>query len=490
MSNRNLDLPITEFENWLKKATKLVIDKYSEIDTAKAFSGLTPLETEALFNDELPFEGIPFDEVLRETKEKVLDNATMNIAPNMYAYVMAGGTQASVVADLLASAINQNGAKWHLSPCLTELEKRVIKWGAEFMGYSANAAGSLTSGGSAANLMCLDIAKRAILGKEIRKAGLFGMRPAVVYASTEVHGCIDKSMEHLGLGTDFLRKIPVDNNFRINIDILLEQINKDIESGVRPFCVVGNAGTVNTGAVDPLLELARIAKVYNMWFHVDGAYGCLAASLPENKKLFAGMEKADSIAVDFHKFLYQPFEAGCAMVKNWEVLSQTYQHQASYLKTDDTGDQRMDLNDYSFPLSRNFKALKIWMSFKTYGSDRLSDAIRNDIENASYLASMVSSSDQFELCSGPMLSITCFRYLGPNEMTNNSKFVDQINREIIPALEKDGRVFITGTIINGRPVIRACCINHRMEKSNIDFLLQVIQEVGLEVEQSLTHVNS
>ncbi len=480
----SLDQPLDIFEDWLQRASKILIDTYKSLDKSNAYSGLQPHEAQKLFDEVLPQRETDFESILSETRQKVIENATLNIGPNMYAYVMAGGTQVSVIAELLAAGINQNGGKWHLSPALTEIEKRVIQWGASFIGYSENTGGSLTSGGSAANLTCLDVAKTILLGPKVKREGLFGMAPATVYASTEVHGCIDKSMEHLGLGSDNLRKIPVDDDFRINLDHLKRQLAEDVASGYMPLCVIGSAGTVNTGAVDPLPELADIAKANNMWFHIDGAYGGLAASLPQNKDLFTGIEKADSIAIDFHKWLYQPFEGGCAMFKNWDVLRDTYKHHAAYLSTDANADNRVDLTDYSFPLSRNFKGLKIWMSFKTYGAEKLRWAIEKDIANTTYLGQLIEEAMEFELASRPALGIVTFRYLGGNKVLSAEE-IDELNRKIIPALEKDRRVFITGTTIQSRPVIRACLINHRQQKIHVEFLLQVIREVGQQITERL-----
>ena len=485
MDPRGLDWPLAEFERVLQRAADLVIRRYEGIDTAPIFSQVTPAEVDAWFREPVPEAGMPIDALLDAVKAKVLDTATLNIGPNMYAYVMAGGTQVSVLAELFAAAIDQNGAKWHLGPALSALEERVIQWGGSFIGFAPDAAGALVSGGSAANLTGLTVARNLQLGDAVAREGLFSGPPATLYGSTEVHGCIEKCVELLGLGTGHYRRIPVDATHRIRLAQLEAQIQADRAAGLRPFCVIGNAGTVNTGAVDPLDALADIAARHKLWFHVDGAYGGMAAAVEACRPKFRGLERADSVALDFHKWLYQPFEAGCALFRDWEGLRRTYHHAAAYLATDQGGDGRRDLNEYSFQLSRNFKALKIWMTFKGYGAARLRQAIANDIANAAYLANRLRTAEDFELVHEPELSIVCFRYLGSAGNRNGTEPIDHLNRALIPALEADGRVFITGTTVAGRPVIRACCINHRQRPDDLAFLLTVIRSVGEKVIKTM-----
>jgi glutamate/tyrosine decarboxylase-like PLP-dependent enzyme len=286
---------------------------------------------------------------------------------------------------------------------------------------------------------------------------------------------VDKSLDELGIGTDQLRKIDVNEDFTINLKALKETIEVDIKNGFTPFCVVGNAGTVNTGAIDDLASLSGIAKAYNMWFHIDGAYGGLPACLDSIKEEYKGIELADSLALDFHKWMYQTFEAGCLLVKNWDILQRTYFKKASYLNTDleDTG--RTNFNEHYFQLTRNAKAIKVWMSIKTYGIDRIKTMIQKDIELTSYLANQITHSTDFELKSTAKLAVVCFRYKGS---FSSEEEIDSINRKLIPALEKDGRVFITGTTLNNQFVIRACLINHRMHEGTVDQLMKVIREVA------------
>ena len=474
--NNSLDLTPDKFADLLDKSSALVLEKFSNPEEQKAFHYFPQKEIEGWFDEPLPQEGTNNFELLQFVKEKVLDTATNNLGPYLYAYVHAGGTQMSIVAEKLASTINQNGGKWHLSPVISEMEKRVIQWAGDMIHYSSEAGGVLVSGGSAANLAGLTVARNVFFEKkEVRKKGLFGLKPFIAYASSEVHSCVDKSMDELGIGTDHLRKIRVNEDFTIDLKALDEAIKTDLENGFTPFCVIGNAGTVNTGAIDNLDALSAIARKYNLWFHIDGAYGGLAGSLDSIRNHYKGMELADSLAIDFHKWLYQPFEAGCLLVKDWETLRKTYFKKASYLNDSLEESGRLDFNEHYFQLSRSGKALKIWMSIKSYGIQRIKQMIQKDIDLTHYLADQLATSQDLELVTKSNLSVACFRYI---KDLKSEEEINQFNKKLIPALEKDGRVFITGTTINDQFVIRACLINHRMHEGTVDYLVKVIREVA------------
>lgn len=478
----SLDYPLDQFQHYLNLATDLVIERYGLINEVPAFPAIDEAELAESLKEALPMTGQPLEEVLQEVRDKIFSNANMNIAPKVFAYVMAGGNQVSVIADLLASALNQNVAKWHLAPSLTEIEKLIFTWTAELLGLKKHRAGALVSGGSSANLTGLTIARNVFFSAEnIRDKGLFGLPPFTVYGSTETHNSVDKSVELLGIGRQQYRKIPVGDDFKIDTEALRSTIEQDIAEGYRPFCIIGNAGTVNTGTIDPLDELAEIARHYKLWFHVDGCYGGMASSLASLKPDYQGIEAADSIALDFHKWLYQPFEIGCTLIKDWEQLRETFYTKASYLNLGEHDSSRFNINEHHFALSRNGKALKVWMSLKTYGAEAFKQMIAKDISMADYLAENIKNSTDFELISRARLGIVCFRYLG--RLKGDEQGIEILNKKIIGALEADGRIFITGTILGGVSVIRACIINHRMQKNNIDHLVKVIREVGMEINK-------
>ncbi len=479
--NNSLDFTPEHFEELLNKTSELVLNQHANIEDKKAYHYFPQSEVEAWFDENLPQEGMSPEQVLDLFKERVMDTATNNLGPYMYAYVMAGGSQMSLLAEKLTATINQNVGKWHLGPAVSEIEKRVVQWAGELTTFGDKCGGVMVSGGSAANLAGLTVARNIFFEKhKVREKGLFGMKPFTVYASTEVHGCVDKSMEELGIGTDQLRKIEVNEDFTINIEALKSAIEEDKAAGFTPFCIVGNAGTVNTGAIDDLTALSSIAKGYDMWFHIDGAYGGLPACLDSIQEEYKGIEQADSLALDFHKWMYQTFEAGCLLVNDFSILQRTYYKRASYLDTRLEEQGRTNFNEHYFQLTRNAKAVKVWMSLKTYGMQKFRSMIQKDIDLAHYLAGEVEKAEDFELKSTSHLAVTCFRFT--NGLSDEAK-IEELNRKLIPALEKDGRVFITGTTINNQFVIRACLINHRMHEGTVDYLLKVVREVAADLNQ-------
>lgn len=475
--NNTLDYSPNEFEQILQRVSAMVFEQYKNIESQKGFHHYTQEEVEGWFDEPLPIVGKDSLQLLEEVQKKIIETATGNLGANMYAYVMSGGNQISTIAELLMSTINQNNTKWHLAPAMTEIEKRVVKWAAKIIDYTPNAGGAMVSGGSEANLAGLTVARNIFFKQyHINKNGLFGQKPFIVYCSKETHSSTDKSIALLGIGTNHLRRIETKADFTIHTQALEMQILEDIQNGFTPFCIIGNAGTVNTGAIDDLSALAQMAEKYKMWFHVDGSYGALASSLPTLKNKYAGLEKADSIALDFHKWLYQPFEIGCVLVKDWRLLRETYFKQADYLDTElEQKSERLEFNEHYFQLSRNAKAFKVWMSVKAYGFDKIQQMIQKDIDLTHYLARLVNESSDFELKSSSDLAVACFRYIG--NYTNENEII-AINQKLIPALEEDGRVFITGTKLNNEFVLRACLINHRKQASSITYLLDTIRAVA------------
>ncbi len=477
LQTTSLDFDTDKFRELLRKAADLVVEQHQRLEEIKGYHDYPQSEVEAWFDEKLPERGMDMEALLSYAKEKVLDKATGNLGPHMYAYVMSGGSQVPIAAEMLANCMNQNLGKWHLGPSMNEIEKRVVQWGKEMIGYPGTGGGVMLSGGSAANLASLTVARNIYFEKlGIRKTGLFNQKPFIIYASEEVHGCVDKSADVLGIGLDHLRKIQTDEAYRIDLEALENQINTDINNGYLPFCIVGNAGTVNTGAIDDLDGLADLAKKYALWFHVDGAYGGLVAALPSFKPLYKGIERADSVAIDFHKWLYQPFEAGCFFVKDWSTLKKAYFKKADYLDSSiENSNGRIDFNEHYFQLSRNAKAFKVWMSIKAYGFRKIRQMIQQDIDLTHYLADKIEQSDNFILKSRSELAISCFQFKKAGMKADQ---IEAFNKKLIPALEADGRVFITGTRLRGEFAIRACLINHRKTKASCDYLLKVIQEVA------------
>ncbi len=476
---KSLDFSISEFEEILLKTNELIIKQYKNLDNQKGFNVSSQSEVASWFSEDLPIEPMPLAQLFEETERKVLESATGNLGKNMYAYVMSGGNQLSTIADFIISTINQNNTKWHLAPAMTEIEKRVVKWAAQMLGYTPEAGGAMVSGGSEANLAGLTVARNIFFQHlNIAQNGLFGQKPFMVYCSNETHNCVDKSLVMLGIGTNQLRRLPTKEDFTIDIQQLEQQILSDIKNDLMPFCLIGNAGTVNTGAIDDLDALSKITKKYNMWFHVDGAYGGLACALPTIRAQYVGLEKADSIALDFHKWLYQPFEIGCVLVKNWDMLRNTYFKRADYLEAKFAQTTRFEYNEHYFQLSRNAKAFKVWFSLKAYGFAQFREMMQKDIDLTQYLKHLIATSADFRLKSEGSLAVVCFQYKG--NLTDD-KHIEDFNQQLIPALEADGRIFIAGTKLKGEFVLRACLINHRKDKKDVEYLLTTIRTVAMKI---------
>jgi glutamate/tyrosine decarboxylase-like PLP-dependent enzyme len=339
----------------------------------------------------------------------------------------------------------------------------------------------LTSGCSASNLIGLAVARNTKAGFDVRKHGLESAQgKLVLYASREIHSSVQKSVEMLGLGSDALRYIGVDERFRINLQQLQDAIVHDRETGHRPFCVVGAAGTVNTGAMDDLDALADICQAEDLWFHVDGAFGAWAAIVPEERHLVLGMERADSLALDLHKWMYMPFEIGGVLVRHEKEHREAFTLTPEYLEREIegrglTGGDLPWLTEYDFHLSRSFRALKAWMSLKEHGSLKYGRMIKQNIHQARYLGELVEAKTELELVAPVDLNIVCFRYLKPGFSDTE---LDALNKEIVVELQEQGVAVISGTTINGVYVLRVGHTNHRSRQEDFDFLVDEVTRIG------------
>jgi glutamate/tyrosine decarboxylase-like PLP-dependent enzyme len=480
-SAQGLDCDLEVFQDDLRKASELVVRLYGRLHQARITPAKTRTEIASLFDESLPEESQPMASILGEVEDKIFANSTLYLSPRFLGYINSGGNQAAVLGELLASAVNQICAMWHFSPAASEVERRVIRWIAQFIGYPSEAGGCLLSGGSAGNLVGLAVARKQKAHFDAASLGMRGGPPLTVYVSQEGHASIDKSMVLLGMGRNQLRKIPVRDDFTIELEALENQITEDRKNGYRPICAVGNAGTTNTGAVDPLDALAELCRKHDLWFHVDAAYGGPAAGTKAAGKFFRGLDRADSVVVNPHKWLYVPAEAACILVREPRALRHTFQVVADYLReaNDATADAPLDFKDYSPQLHRSFRALKVWMTFKAYGATKLRAAIESNIGVMRYLADRIDESQDFVRLAPVPLSVVCFQYRTPDiSVHGDQKYLDELNNQLLEVLEKDGRVFLSGTKIRGKRALRACSVNHRLRREDVDFLLKVIREVG------------
>jgi glutamate/tyrosine decarboxylase-like PLP-dependent enzyme len=373
---------------------------------------------------------------------------------------------------------------WGGDHAAVHVENEVMRWIGEIVGYPDDAEGILVSGGSMANFTALAAARRAMTPGNVREDGLAGEgRPRlVVYASDQVHHCVDKAVDLLGIGTQNLRKVETDERFRIRVDQLEKAIAADRSSGLLPAIVVGNAGTVNTGAIDPLDELAEICRRESLWFHADGAYGAMARLSPTLAPAFAGLDRADSIAADPHKWLYVPYEAGATLVRERGRLAATFRKFPEYLAADPESPfpGPVWFAERGVELSRGFKALKVWMGLKTHGSRAYAQSIENDVELARFLAGEVDRRPEFERLAEQVLSIVNFRYR-PAGASLSEEDLDRLNRRIVNRLVGDGSFLLAPTILKGRTAMRVCIVNFRTTEDDLTLLLDEAARIGREL---------
>jgi aromatic-L-amino-acid/L-tryptophan decarboxylase len=477
----SLDADLETFTDHLRKASDVVARLYEGLDRARVTPTKTRIEIASLFDEPMPEEPQPIQAILREVETNVFANSTLYLTARFFGYINAGGNQAGVLGDMLASAVNQLCAKWHFAPAASEVERRVIQWIAEFIGYAPVAGGCLLSGGSTGNLVGLALARTRKAQFDAASLGMRGGPPVTVYVSQEGHASLDKGMMLLGMGRNQLRRIAVLDDFTIDLEALRKQVVDDRKNGYRPICVVGTAGTTNTGAVDPLEALAEFCEQENLWFHVDAAYGGPAARTQVAGELFRGLDRADSVVVNPHKWLYVPAEAACILVRHPGALRDTFQIAADYLQEDSEAghDGAFDFKDYGPQLSRSFRALKVWMTFKAYGARKLRAAIESNIEIMQYLADRIDQSQDLVRLAPVPLSVVCFQYRPPDlSVRGDQQYLDALNAALSKALERDGRVFVSGTKIHGQTALRACSVNHRLRREDVDLLLDVTREIG------------
>lgn len=472
----SLDTDLATFDAALRAAAELVIRIYGGLDDVRVSPARPAREIAALFDAPLPERGEPLEAILREIEAVIVPHSTLSLTPRFFGYINSGGNQAAVVAELVAAAINQICARWHFAPAAAEVEQQVIRWLAEFIGYPA-AGGCLVSGGSAGNLIGLAVARQRVGPFDAATLGMGAGPPLVVYASTEAHASIPKAMALLGIGRAQLRAIPVGDDLAIDVAALEKRIEEDRRSGAHPICVVGNAGTTNTGAIDPLDALADVCQRRGLWFHVDAAYGGPAAATRAAGPLFRGLERADSVVVNPHKWLYVPVEAAAFLIRDRGALRDTFRITADYLRED--VEAPLDFKDQGPQLSRSFRALKVWMTFKAYGARRLRAAIESNIAIMRDLGDRIDRSPDLVRLAPVPLSVVCFQYRTDDPAVHGDRrYLDALNERLVAAIERDGRVFLSGTTIGGVRALRACSVNHRLVPADVGTLLAVVRELG------------
>jgi glutamate/tyrosine decarboxylase-like PLP-dependent enzyme len=473
-----LDLHHDALQEISSQVTKLVSEYLATISErpvrAENHAGKT---TEAI-ETELSVEGVALEQLLAECRT-ITDLSRHNGHPRFFGYVASPSTPVGAYADLIASSLNANITCWRSGPAGTELERMVVRWLGSLIGYDGQANGLLTSGGSMANMIALLIASRRHTKGKTSRRGLWNAGPPLtVYASEEVHMSIAKAADILGIGRDQVRVIGCDERQRMRVDVLRQRIEADSREGLRPFCVVGSAGTVNTGVVDPLFEIAKVADEFELWFHVDGAYGAPGVLDERKKHLFAGLDRADSVSLDPHKWLYVPVDAGCLLFRDAAAAKSAFSTEdADYIQTLGYADEEaFAFWDYGVELSRRFRALKVWMTLQYYGTRRLAEAISEDISLAEYLGQLVSEADDFELLAPVELSICCFRYVPHSGMSEQE--LNELNEGVMGLVQRGGRAYVSNATVNGRFALRACVTNFRTTKADIEETIAAVRDAG------------
>jgi len=451
-----------------------------------------PDQVKAHFSKLLPRDPQPPEEIYEEFVEKVLPYPLGNIHPRFWGWALGTGTVMGAFAELLVASMNTNaGGGDHHSA--VHVEKQVIDWVKEMLGFPASASGLLTSGCSAANLIGLTVARNTKARFDLRREGIqAAAQKMMLYASQEVHSSIQKAVELLGLGSDALRLVPVNDYFQIDLQALKVAIAQDRKDGYVPFCVVGAAGTINTGGIDDLNALTDICQRENLWLHVDGAFGAWAALAPSARNRVAGMERADSLALDLHKWMYMPYEIGCILVRNEEFHRRAFSLTPDYLAHGHggrglTGGDLPWFSDYGFQLSREFRALKAWMSLKQHGSRKYGRLIQQNIDQACYLAELINAQPELELLAPVTLNVVCFRYVTPYI---DDAALDELNKQIVIELQEQGIAVLSGTIIKGKYVLRAANTNHRSCREDFDILVREVIRTGKELTTSIKNARS
>jgi aromatic-L-amino-acid decarboxylase len=459
-----LEISAEEFRRLAELASGAAGSYLSELPDAPAFPQTSGEATLAAFDQPLPQEGmgaealVAIADVFRHSRPP---------SPRFFGYVFGSGDPVGAVGDLLASVLNQNVTAWRSAPAAVTIERVVVGWLAEAIGCPGF-VGSLCGGGSSANLMGLAMAREAHAA-----ANEDGARPAVIYASTEVHMSIAKAVALLGIGRRNLRLIAVDEGFRMVPKALRSAIQADRERGMLPLAIVASAGTVNTGSIDPLSEIAAIAREHHLWLHVDGAYGVLAAiTIPEK---FSGLAEADSLSLDPHKWLYQPVDCGCLLFRDPAAARAAFAHTGEYARSlSQNPVEGFAFFEESVELSRRFRALKLWLALRYHGLHAFRAAVRQDLDHARLLARRISQTPEMELLAPVELSAVCFRHRAASNP-------DAFNAAVLRRVIQRGRVYISNASIRGQFALRACIVNHRSTDEDVLAIVDEVLAAGREV---------
>jgi aromatic-L-amino-acid/L-tryptophan decarboxylase len=485
--------PIEMMAEEFRTAGHKLVDRIAEFLESLPNRPLTPAEAphvvrEALGQGSLPEKGTAAKDVVDQAATLLFEHSLLSANPRFWGYIYSSAAPIGALGDFLAAAVNPNVGAWNLSPVATEIEAQTVRWVAELIGYPTNCGGLLVSGGNMANFVPFLAGRRAKIPWNASEEGLRSSagKPLRVYCSAETHTWIHKAADLFGLGTDAIRWIGTDGDLRMDTAALRKQIAEDKARGDLPIMVIGAAGSVSTGAVDPLPELAAIACEHDMWFHVDGAYGAIAAALPDASADLKGLSLADSVAVDPHKWLYAPLEAGCALVRDRRTLLRAFSHRPPYYHFPEQEDS-VNYFEHGMQNSRGFRALKVWMALRQVGREGYVRMISDDVELSKALFGLVQKQPELEACT-QSLSITTFRYV-PQGLKPGAQQVDdylnKLNEELLTRLQFGGETYLTNAVIRGKFVLRACIVNFHSTLADAEKVINIVTRVGAEVHKDL-----
>lgn len=464
------------FRRTLHEAVDGVVDELAVLRDGRAWRPV-PDAVKTALHEPLPRDGEPLDATRARFAELIAPYATGNRHPRFFGWVHGAGTPAGVLAELLAAAMNSNvGGREHAA---VYVERAVIGWFVELFGFPPDASGILTSGTSMGNLLAVVAARDAALGTGARAAGVDGAR-LTAYAGAGVHDSVAKALRVAGLGEEALRLIPLEARFAIDLDALRARIAADRAAGARPFLVIGTAGSVDAGAFDPLGSLADLCAAERLWLHVDGAFGALAKLSPAHAPLVAGVERADSLAFDAHKWLHAPYAVGCVLFRDEDAHRAAFASDPAYLARAERGAASGApwFADYGIELSREFRALKVWFTLRHFGTDRLGASIARTCDLAARLGTLVDGASDLELLAPVFLNVVCFRYLRPDL---DDAALDALNDSIAVAVQESGVAVTSTTRIGGRRALRVAIVNHRTDELDLDMLLVAVRTAALAV---------
>lgn len=469
-TNSRLQLTPDQMREFGYRVIDQLVDHFEHLPEKRATQIGTRAELEARLREPLPESGMDVAEVLDKLQRDVWTHISHTNHPRFFAFIPAPSNFVSAMAETLSAGYDPFAGTWLGASATAQIELVTIDWLRQLCGLPETAGGHFVSGGSMANLTALAVARHVKLDDQIEKA--------VVYYSDQTHSCVDRALWLLGFSREQMRKLPSDDDYRLNLTELREAVARDRAAGEKPFCVIANAGTTNTGAVDPLAELADYCPSENLWLHVDGAYGAAAVLCERGRRMMAGLELADSLALDPHKWLFQPYETGVVLLRDGSLLRKSFHVLPEYMHDTQRGLEEVNFCEQGIQLTRSFRALKMWMSLKVFGVEAFRQAVERGFELAELAERMLRESACWEVITPATLGIVSFRYVDENASEAD---LNHFNQRLVEAAIKDGFAFPSSTVLRGRTVLRMCPINPRTTDEDIRATVQRLETLANEL---------